>query len=83
MFGDLVDTFVKALTRDNGFLSYAGKALVIFALVSPLAYCESQRAALRHQEKIANVNAEITLQKACIEGRGEWSNITGKCKFHD
>jgi hypothetical protein len=50
----------------NEFLGYIGMGVAVFALVGPLAYCEVKRR-----------DANASIEKACIEARGEWTTGWG------
>ena len=51
----------------HNFFDPARIALLMFAILAPLAYCSAQ-----------NEQSAASLERACIEARGEWM---GFCKF--
>jgi hypothetical protein len=65
--------------NSKSFGGYAGKALMIFALVGPMSHCAAQDQSERNSFKVM----ELQLQKSCMEAHGNWSSWYDSCSFED
>ena len=54
------------------FPRLAGAALILFAIIAPLAYCESQISRNNTILKLQRSNESLALKQSCIEAKGRW-----------
>lgn len=70
---------IANLFNSQTFAGYLGRALIILAILAPLAKCEMNAEDSRKEEKLKR----LELQEACIAQRGNWSSRKSSCSFNE
>lgn len=83
MIENIFDAIAKSFSSDASFISSLGKAIMIFAFIAPLAYCESKSSMNRAHKDIAKTEANLEMKKLCLEARGRWIVAGGRCSLHN
>jgi len=71
------------LLNATSFSIYMGRAVLVLALIGPLAYCTADETRSKAASDVAAQRITADLQEACIAQRGTWDSWNETCEFND